>query len=308
MAGSFVPPDVFANKTPPMMGVENLTGGDYMVVDFDGGGKAINSGLSEFMGSSRDEDSDDDLYLSLPESETESVSGSPKPVHKNMDQDLNVLQNANVFAGANSSAPIQSNITSKVRGKTSTDSPTRKEKANLPVPTPPILDLSKSVKGMYRILDLISEQGSGGLVDKIIIAQDSLREFINILSPGAYASLTKVDFRALDKLTVKPLGVYGSKQGLVRLLLSIGAIDNATAQKLLTAKENFSGTSSPTLRSGLYIVRSSNMNYGEQLYVLYWPQETTWDDSAVSSVRRNRVTFIRHRFYLIRTRGNFSVG
>lgn len=30
-------------------------------------------------------------------------------------------------------------------------------------PLPPDLDLSYSIKGMYRILDLISEQGSGGL-------------------------------------------------------------------------------------------------------------------------------------------------
>jgi hypothetical protein len=33
------------------------------------------------------------------------------------------------------------------------------------VPTP-VLDLAKSVKGMYRILDLITEQGSGGLGEK----------------------------------------------------------------------------------------------------------------------------------------------
>jgi hypothetical protein len=65
------------------------------------------------------------------------------------------------------------------------------------------------------------------------------------------------------------------------------------AQKLLAAKDDFSGTSNPTLRSGLYIVRSFNTNDDGQLFVLYWPQETTWNDSAVSSVRRNRVTFIR---------------
>jgi hypothetical protein len=64
-------------------------------------------------------------------------------------------------------------------------------------------------------------------VDKIIIAQDSLREFINTLCPGAYVSLTKVDFKALDRLTIKPLGVYGSKQEIVRFLLSINAIDHA---------------------------------------------------------------------------------
>lgn len=63
------------------------------------------------------------------------------------------------------------------------------------------------------------------IVDKIIIAQDSLRDFINVLSPGAYASLTKVNFKILDELLVKPIGIYGSKDEIVRFMVSIGAID-----------------------------------------------------------------------------------
>ena len=46
------------------------------------------------------------------------------------------------------------------------------------------------------------------------------------MCPGAYASITKVDFKALDRLMIKPLGVYGSKHEIVRLLLSIGAVDD----------------------------------------------------------------------------------
>jgi len=64
-------------------------------------------------------------------------------------------------------------------------------------------------------------------VDKIIIAQDSLKRFLNKISPGAYTSLTKVDFRALDKLQVKPIGVYGSKDEIVRFLASVAVIDDA---------------------------------------------------------------------------------
>jgi len=59
----------------------------------------------------------------------------------------------------------------------------------------------------------------------VIIAQDSLRRFINAISPGAYATITKVDFKILDRLSIKPLGIYGCKNEIVRLLLSIGAID-----------------------------------------------------------------------------------
>ena len=45
------------------------------------------------------------------------------------------------------------------------------------------------------------------------------------MSPGAYASMTRVDFKTLDRLVIKPLGVYGSKDEIVRLLRSIGAVD-----------------------------------------------------------------------------------
>ena len=88
------------------------------------------------------------------------------------------------------------------------------------------VDLACSIKGMYRVLDLTSEQGSGGLgeytsqtgacvliidlvsVDKIIISQNSLEAFINNVCPGAYVSTTKVDFKALDHYVIKPVGVY----------------------------------------------------------------------------------------------------
>jgi len=61
-------------------------------------------------------------------------------------------------------------------------------------------------------------------VDKVIIAQDSLKRFINTRCPGAYTSVTKVDFKALDQLTIKPLGIYGSKIEIVRLLRSLNAV------------------------------------------------------------------------------------
>jgi hypothetical protein len=59
----------------------------------------------------------------------------------------------------------------------------------------------------------------------VVIAQDSLQRFINAKSPGAYASITKVDFKILDRLSIKPLGIYGCKDEIVRLLQYIGAVD-----------------------------------------------------------------------------------
>ncbi len=65
---------------------------------------------------------------------------------------------------------------------------------------------------------------------------------------------------------------------------------------LLTSTDNVDSGS--TLSTGLYIVRA-NLNRDttdvadERYFVIYWPEDTTWDDSAASSVCRNRVTFMR---------------
>ncbi|KAL4072300.1 hypothetical protein J3A83DRAFT_4093511 [Scleroderma citrinum] len=156
------------------------------------------------------------------------------------------------------------------------------------------LDLACSITGLYRVLDLITEQGSGGLVDKIIISQNSLQAFINSVCPGAYASMTKVNFKVLDKYVIKPVGIYGSKEEIVRLLLELGVTDEAVAAQLL-ADPGIHGQAQRVLRSGLYILRrTEQQNKAEQIFVIYWPEENTWDDSASSPVRRNRVTFMRY--------------
>jgi hypothetical protein len=114
------------------------------------------------------------------------------------------------------------------------------------VPPPTLsMDLAEKIKGIYRLLDLISESGSNGcgndpfpdsllassielsaiVVDKVIIAQDSLKCFINTICPESYASLTKVDFKALDRFMIKPLGIYGSKVEIVRLLRFLNAVN-----------------------------------------------------------------------------------
>lgn len=54
------------------------------------------------------------------------------------------------------------------------------------------------------------------------------------------------------------------------------------------------GDSQPMLSSGLYTVRANPSDLADGRYfVVYWPEDTTWNDSATSSVRRNRVTFTR---------------
>ncbi|THG94479.1 hypothetical protein EW026_g7001 [Hermanssonia centrifuga] len=158
----------------------------------------------------------------------------------------------------------------------------------------PTTDLVDAIDGMYRILDLMSEQGSGGLIDKIIIAQESFGRFVNDICPGAYQSMTQVKFDALDALSIKPLGIYGSKEEIARYLRDVGAIKCVRALSLLENKVDASRSMSSgqrILRSGLYLLRDAAQDL---VYAIYWPEDSTWDDDAVSSVQRNRVTFMRY--------------
>jgi len=151
------------------------------------------------------------------------------------------------------------------------------------------------------------------IVDKIVISQQSLQMFINALSPGAYSSITKVNFKILDNFLLKLIGIYGSKEEIVRFLREIRAVDDQTygerdfcvsdsvdcfenrAGKLLMPQKGYTTREAePILRSGLYVVRSFLTSVEEQAYILYWPEDTTWDDQAASTVQRNRVTFMRY--------------
>jgi hypothetical protein len=67
------------------------------------------------------------------------------------------------------------------------------------------------------------------------------------------------------------------------------------AERLLALQRDCTAEGAdPILRSGLYIMRTLTSTEEEQSYVFYWPEDTTWDDNAVSTVQRNRVTFMRY--------------
>jgi hypothetical protein len=59
-----------------------------------------------------------------------------------------------------------------------------------------------------------------------VVSQESLQAFINALSPGAYSSITRVNFKILDEFLLKPIGVYGSREEIVRLFREMGAVDD----------------------------------------------------------------------------------
>ncbi|CAE6502261.1 unnamed protein product, partial [Rhizoctonia solani] len=158
-------------------------------------------------------------------------------------------------------------------------------------------DILASVPNLFRLLDLVDEHGSGGIVEKIVIDQNSLHRLLNIVHPGSYDSVSKINFRVLDQqLSIKPIGVYGIRQEIIKFLRQAHYIDEPCAA--LLSQTGGPDDSSPALRSGLYLVLDPNhqdQGSSKAAYIIYWPEDTTWDDQAASSsVRRNRVTFMRY--------------
>ncbi|KAG8718610.1 hypothetical protein FRC09_012400 [Ceratobasidium sp. 395] len=158
---------------------------------------------------------------------------------------------------------------------------------------PPKDNLLSKLPNMFRLLDLYQEIGSGGLVEKMIIDQHSLHCLLNKMSSGSYELPWKINFKHLDQLAIKPIGVYGCKPEIVKFLRGVDCLDEGTEAILSATATSVSG-----LRSGLYIVLPC-ASVGQDsptrsAYVVYWPEDTTWEDKAISSVRRNRVTFMRY--------------
>ncbi|KAH7337773.1 hypothetical protein B0J17DRAFT_573266 [Rhizoctonia solani] len=160
-------------------------------------------------------------------------------------------------------------------------------------------DVLGAVPNLFRLLDLVDEHGSGGIVEKIVIDQNSLHRLLNIVHPGSYDSVSKINFRVLDQqLSIKPIGVYGIRPEIIRFLQQASYLDEASYVAILLSRTAGPDDSSPALRSGLYLALDpdhQDQGTSKAAYIIYWPEDTTWDDQAASSsVRRNRVTFMRY--------------
>ncbi|CAE6523134.1 unnamed protein product [Rhizoctonia solani] len=160
------------------------------------------------------------------------------------------------------------------------------------------LDILDQIPNLFRLLDLVEDRSSGGIVEKIVIDQKSLSKVINILQPGSYKSVSNIDFKALDNLTIKPIGVYGNQIEILHYLREVGCLDHGSEH--LIFKRNSKGEQTSALRSGLYLTMSrdsKSQGTSKAGYIFYWPEEATWDDQASSlsgTIRRNRETFMRY--------------
>ncbi|KAG8834734.1 hypothetical protein FRC17_007458 [Serendipita sp. 399] len=154
-------------------------------------------------------------------------------------------------------------------------------------------DLLGGINGFYRIVDLISDSATGTPVDKFVIPEASVKQFANTIEPRSCKSSSEVDFQALDKHVIRPYGVYGSSTSLVAFLENLGLIDRKFHDLLLTSHGDPPDANHPLMRPGLYLVDARNVDRS-LFYVVFWPEETTWDQNALYSVVQNRVTIMRY--------------
>ncbi|PVF95046.1 hypothetical protein CPB86DRAFT_739378 [Serendipita vermifera] len=155
------------------------------------------------------------------------------------------------------------------------------------------LDLLDRMPNVYRLLDLINEVGTSGLVEKMIVAQESVALLANRIEPGSCPSLTKVNFQALDKHRIRPQGVYGSITAMADFFKRLEVIDEETYDLLVQPCDASSGVSRPTLRPGLYLYDARSIQ-PDLFYIIFWPEDNTWQDGTISAASRNRVTFMRY--------------
>ncbi|KAG8915779.1 hypothetical protein FRC00_014366 [Tulasnella sp. 408] len=157
------------------------------------------------------------------------------------------------------------------------------------------LDLLPRIPRLFRLLDLVSDKH----IEKIIIDHDSMGAAMNTLRDGAYKTISKINFAALDGASINPVGLYGSKSALTQTLMTLDVVDESLGEQL-RQPINRSGQLSPYLRSGIYLflppISASDVQASSSavIYVIYWPEDETWNDDAPPNVQKNRVTFMRY--------------
>ncbi|CAE6476011.1 unnamed protein product [Rhizoctonia solani] len=161
-------------------------------------------------------------------------------------------------------------------------------------------DISARIPSMHRLIDMVYESGSTGqrgLVEKVIIDQESLGRLLNQLLPGSFRSISSINFKSLDAISIKPKGVYGSRREIAKFLLDQGILDADICVFVNMLSQSDHDATSTSLLSRLYMVLSQHdaeSNLPHNAFLVYWPEETTWHDDAEPAVQRNRVTFMRY--------------
>ncbi|KAG9300637.1 hypothetical protein G9A89_023435 [Geosiphon pyriformis] len=163
-------------------------------------------------------------------------------------------------------------------------------------------DPCESIPGLYRLLDLCKDEGSNGLVDKIIISQRFVKKLCNEIVPNSFKSISKINFKKLNSKEISLVGVYGRNEMIAKFLLNQNIIDQSIYDSLIGNVDQTINQEPVTLRPGIYLqslltpLRSSDFNPNQlQFLVIHWSEEGCYDNLASSHRKKNLTNMHRER-------------
>ncbi|CAB4389103.1 unnamed protein product [Rhizophagus irregularis] len=147
------------------------------------------------------------------------------------------------------------------------------------------------ISKLYRLLDLRNDEGSNGIVDKIIISKEYLRKLCNDMVPSSFKSISEINYTELNSISFRLIGCYGNRNLIAKFLLNRNIID----QKLydsLTTSVSIGDTNQPSLRPGIYLL-IVNSNLG---LIIHWPEIGCYENASnySSPIKRNMVNLHRY--------------
>ncbi|RHZ89868.1 hypothetical protein Glove_9g264 [Diversispora epigaea] len=165
-----------------------------------------------------------------------------------------------------------------------------------------VQDLCESIPGLYRLLDLCKDDGSDGLVDKIIISQSDVKKLCNDMIPGSFKSISKINYEKLNSCQIHLIGIYGRNSLIAKLLLDKGMIDEKTYKLLLMpygieSPDNISGIRPTTeLRPGIYLLRlpSDEIDEKNKFMAIHWSEDGCYENKASSYCKKNMTNLHRY--------------
>ncbi|CAI2196634.1 7966_t:CDS:2, partial [Funneliformis geosporum] len=155
-------------------------------------------------------------------------------------------------------------------------------------------DLAKFIPGLYRLLDLCKDDGSNGLVDKIIISKEGLKDLCNDYVKDSFKSISDIDYNQLNSCSMKLIGCYGNHVLIAKLLLDKDIIDQKLYEMLIRSSQQASNIQEPdnklSLRPGIYFLKI-NLDLG---LVIHWPEYGCYEDNTSSQRKKNMINLHRY--------------
>ncbi|RHZ48993.1 hypothetical protein Glove_535g6 [Diversispora epigaea] len=157
-------------------------------------------------------------------------------------------------------------------------------------------DLCDLIPGLYRLLDLCKDEGTNGLVDKVIISQQHIEKFCNEMVANSFKSIAKIRYDRLNSRRFHLIGCYGRNELIAKLLLGKAIINQSTYELLI---HNDSNAAEATLSPGIYIQKlpSDNEEHNfdiPQFLLIHWSEDGCYEDSASSYQKKNMTNLHRY--------------